>query len=431
MNDPYLLFAAALGLEMDQIDDALETHWEHAVIHHDALFVDRNQVLWFPPGAKIRLPGDEGIPEPKHFCALASTACQHTLDKQATQLWIHTLTGYPSYLHFVTQSMDSVRSINSQNAHLIQSLVPMRKAIACPRLNLAFLAKQTAFLRFHILSHAMKPTPWGYDGLAEQLLNSLPRNEREAHYLRQHHVDDHTTLVMIGRCYTKTRLRDQRWTLCGTTGHHHNENNNHFRRFNYPNHALVFDLVCNFLLTDPMFNYHYLCDHFDDKNALPVHSYGYKHDVTKETPFISQYIPWTMIVRYMDPTMFKLATKPWFHHQHIAAWFMLNSFNFWNASSVIYGPNEYYLTDDSQMPHLGTLHFYREIPKNKFIFAADVQAQLSINESRYVKIMAIRDAEGNYEFDRVSQKTITPNGMMCIQTLSDEARTYYHHKFSS
>jgi len=406
-----------------------DVNWESRCFHKDPLYIDDESPLWFPPGAKLRLVGDHTTPH-KHFCApppdpafpLGIKSCSFKLTEADVIYWVSTLVAYPSYLHFVVQKDDSVRSIASKHAHVIQGLTPPRKSSTCPRLNLATLARMTAYQRFHALLNSVKPAPWGYDTLTIRLLADLPRNETEAHFQRQQGGDAliftaDELVKQVAHCYSKTKLASQRWTLCASTATTVNLQNNQIRQWETPDLALVFDLVCNWLLTNDEFDVCFPCDFFkDNEDTEPERVLGYKHEITKDSSYISKFIPWTMIVRYMDRTMFLNATTSWFQHRHICAWNFLVEFNFWNVPQ----------SSGSQMPHVATIMFYREIIKKKFIFAVDIQAHLHMIDSRYKFTYAIRDPHGRLILYDTHDNPSGTNGMVATKTLSQEARQFYN-----
>ncbi|QMW69039.1 hypothetical protein [Crucivirus-536] len=114
---------------------------------------------------------------------------------------------------------------------------------------------------------------------------------------------------------------------------------------------MVFDLVCFWILRQPFSTAHtiFLCD---DDYLAPEYEY------------ISQYIPWSMICRYMSFHMLDLAVKDWINPLQLYGFSQLLKYNFWKEQPDM----------TLEMPFIGTLEFYAMIPISKNIFAVDVQS---------------------------------------------------------
>lgn len=109
-------------------------------------------------------------------------------------------------------------------------------------------------------------------------------------------------------------------------------------------HHLVFDLVCVYLLTEPKFIVTHMRLTWD---------------------YISEYIPWSMIVRYMDPQLFDHYTQ-WVSAAHIGGFNLMVKYNFWMDMEE----------DPAAItPYVASLEYYSKNMGSRMIFKVDVQCQ--------------------------------------------------------
>lgn len=107
---------------------------------------------------------------------------------------------------------------------------------------------------------------------------------------------------------------------------------------------LVFDLVCVYLLTEPKFIVTHMRLTWD---------------------YISEYIPWSMIVRYMDPQLFDHYTQ-WVSAAHIGGFNLMVKYNFWNDMEE---------DPTAITPYVASLEYYSKNMGSRMIFKVDVQCQ--------------------------------------------------------
>lgn len=127
-------------------------------------------------------------------------------------------------------------------------------------------------------------------------------------------------------------------------------------RIDNANLRLVFDLVCVSLLNDPKFDVSPYTS-----NTIPFE-------------WISEYIPWSMITRYMEPRLFEFHTSSWISALHIGCFNNLRKYNPWF---------EWNDGEEWTIPSIGNLHHYALIEPPKFIFAVDLQVHLYWRKKRF------------------------------------------------
>lgn len=364
--------------ETEEIDEVLQ-----AIRDEEPDFIDENNALWFPPGAAlVTLAG----PIPHHKCyshvqtmlvdeveqvrqaviTLQSRPfpCDQRMTRQEARLWVNTLTQYPSYLLLTYGPNDKQDSIQQHRGHLVRDVVPPTCLSVSDRLNLADLASRHPQDRYHILNDAVLPAFPGDRPLIKLLINLAPKKEAHPDTLQgfklpdTHCQDESNPMYHL---HHTLKMKRNNWCI-GIDTDDKIAARLQNRRQNQNLH-LVFDLICAHLLTDPLF------DNFDSPKPL-------KYDC------ISDFIPWSMIARYMDTGHFKQCIAPWFQASQIMHWSLYVKYNFFEPSTTKQYFKAYFdegvcytVYPWSVCPYAGSMEFYAATLTPRLIFQADLQVR--------------------------------------------------------
>lgn len=345
-----------------------------AIADRDDFFIDTQNPLWFPPGVTLRTHTNSYMPP--HNCwshrfstelwaedaAVNNIVIKYQHDRQScdfqmsaanAQDWVNALTAYPAYITMTYSAKDRQEMISSDRGHLIRELVPPQDVTAQPRLNLASLANMPVLIRWHSLRHAIAPPFPCHHFLTEMLIKhmAMPSTMEMDRKSDLERPPTQLSRLTLAKDIVKRRYQSV----------HDNAEKQAQRdvdRSNNRDNMLVFDLVCTHLLTSSEFD-----------NNLP----GLRYDC------ISDYIPWTMIARYMDPAQFTWCTLPWIQTHQFLSWSLLSYYNFndnarWSNEYFKTYPDQkktYFVSKDSVMPWCGSVGFYAGFFNTRLIFAVD------------------------------------------------------------
>lgn len=362
-------------------EDMIYSAWRRKDDH----FIDWHNDFFFPPGALLNLGKKKGYqPQtcPRHTCykstfkfkrnyasvetwyspTIEPGQCDRAMTREEASTWVQILTDYPAYILFTYQEFDLQERLATRRGHLVRNLVPPHYIDAGHHLqmNLCTLAKKAGSERWQRLNYAVAP---GYPfdhGLVLQMIDHMPTDQNcdEPYHLypdSQWNVD----LMSLYKHKTVQLIRDNNYTLIPHDSQRVQQRQK--ERLANANLRLVFDLVCVWLLNNPMFDN-------PDNGEL-------KYEV------ISDYIPWTMISLYMDPALFTYHTRPWIQIHQFVAWHFLVKYNFWYKNGCFKQyecDNEtetYWIEPQSNIPWPGQMGFYAGFFTPKLIFQADLRAR--------------------------------------------------------
>nr|QTE03537.1 MAG: hypothetical protein [Phoenicopteridae CRESS-DNA-virus sp.] len=364
--------------DTEELDEVLV-----AIRDEEEDFIDIYNPLWFPPGVSLV---DSAGSHPSHHCY---THTQHMLHDEVEQVraaviyqtqtprpcdqrmtrheavtWVGKLTQYPSYLLLTYGPNDKQDALQQHRGHLVRDIVPPTCLSIADRLNLAELAKLTAQDRHHTLNDAVAPAFAADRPLIKFLINVMPSSYTHPSHMAGWRLPDthckEESHPLFAFHHTK-RLQANNWCIADDDAIKKAARLEN-RRENQDLH-LVFDLVCAYLLTDPMF------DNYDSPKPLKYHC-------------MSEFIPWSMIARHMDTGLFKQCIAPWFQAIHIMHWSLYVKYNLfappcekqffktYHDEGVCYTVYPW-----SLCPYAGRLEFYAGVLTPKLIFEVDLQVR--------------------------------------------------------
>ena len=371
-------------MEMDPIALAYRTG--------DERYQDTKNPLWFPPGVCLKV--SPLLTYPPHQCFTdvmenpdthAITThnpmigpCDNHMDDNEIMDWVLTLTDYPSYILMTYAPGDTQSDIRQERGHTLRNLVPRCHILDATRMNLAVLASCSQPERFHFLHDALAPVLKCDRFLVRHLIDTMPFEDHnwtfenwgfffkpDSFFPNDPHLSSH---------YQYIALQANNWCIARDSDQ--KKDNRIKWRYLTPencNSHLVFDLVCVYILTTDLF------DNFDNQLKYEC---------------MSDYIPWSMMARYMDTSLFLNTIKPWFQSRQILSWYLYSKYSFDKPYDLPCFQQYHHLTQpgynqvhqilpQSRPPWAGRIALYATSITPKIIFNADLQVRRIRSEVKF------------------------------------------------